>query len=108
MPVVRLSNYMLVGGVAHQQQAAQSDVEVYGDRQSNVDADVPAPIQSLVQRARMAHTADELDDAKEDEFINVLRGMGEVEVEYLKYVYHNTAKIAPRLSKTAKQLAGRA
>lgn len=103
----RLSNYMLVGGVAHQQQAAQDGVEVFGDK-PGADSDIPAVVKSMVQRIELAHKEEELDEAKEDEFIAIFRGMGELEEEVLKYVYHATAKLCPRLSKVAKQLAGRA
>lgn len=102
----RLSNYMLVGGVAHQQQATQSDVEVFGDK-PGIDNDIPTVVKSMVQRIELAHKEDELDDAKEDEFISMFRGMGELDEEVLKWVFHNTAKLAPRLSKLAKQMAGR-
>lgn len=103
----RLSNYMLVGGVAHQQQASQADVEVFGDK-PDVNNDVPAVVKSMIQRIELAHKEDELDENKEDEFISIFRGMGELDEETLKYVFHATAKLAPRLSKVAKQMAGRA
>lgn len=103
----RLSNYMLVGGVAHQQQAVQNGVEVFGDK-PGIDADIPAVVKSMIQRIELAHKENELDDEKEDEFIAVFRGMGELEEEVLKHVFHATAKLTPRLSKMAKAMAGRA
>lgn len=102
----RLSNYMLVGGVAHQQQASQHDVEVFGDRPSS-DSDIPAVVKTMIQRIELAHKEGELDEQKENEFISVFRGMGELDEAVLKHVYHATAKLAPSLSKVAKAMAGR-
>jgi hypothetical protein len=103
----RLSNYMLVGAVAFQQQQAVSgDVEVFGDDKGGDDG-IPAPVKNLIQRIELAHKNGELDDAAEQEFVAVLRNLGEQEVDVYKHIFHATAKLAPEVSKLAKRLAGK-
>lgn len=102
----RLSNYMLVGGVAHQQQASQQGVDVYGDK-PGVDDDIPAPVQSLIQRIEIAHKDGELNEEAEHGFVASLRNMGELDESVLRHVHHRTAKVAPIVSKAARKLAGK-
>lgn len=103
---LRLSNYMLVGPVAfQQQQAVSNDVEVFGDTKATHD--LPGPVHAMLQRIELAHKDGTLDDEAEATFVSQLRNMGELSDDVLKHVYHATAKLAPSVSKAAKKLAGK-
>ena len=100
----RLSNYMLVGAVAfQQQQAVNNDVEVFGGGKAD-DDEIPAPVKHLIQQIEVAHREGELTEEAENGFVARLRSMGNMEVEVYKHVYHKTAKLAPKVSKMAKRL----
>lgn len=101
---MRLSNYMLVGGVVWQQESVQSDVEVFSDKRSSNLSDMPGPVSDMIQRLENAHRDNELDDEMESTAASRLRNMGELPDEVLHRIYLRLTKVAPKVAQAAKKM----